>query len=358
MADATERAEANIDESRLTVTKPKKRAVGAPAVLHSMEMALDQMGPVRTREDPAEGQPGRRLRLPGLRVARPGHAAHRRVLRERREGRRRGGHHPPGRRRSSSPRTPSPSCEDWDDYWLGQAGPADRIRCCSSAGDTPLPTAIAGTRAFDVIADELDALDSARRGRLLHLGPHQQRGRVPLPAVRPRARHEQPARLLEHVPRVERRRADRDDRHRQGHASRSTTSSTADLIIDRRAEPGHQPSAHAHRAGEGEAARRAASSRSTRCPRRGWCGSRTRRRSGAWSVRGTQLADTFLQIRLGGDLALFQALGKRAARAGREPRRHGARPRLHRRSYTQRLRGLRGAMRGARLGRGRGARPA
>ncbi len=49
MADATERAEANIDESRVTVTKPKKRAVGAPAVLHSMEMALDQMGPAAPR---------------------------------------------------------------------------------------------------------------------------------------------------------------------------------------------------------------------------------------------------------------------------------------------------------------------
>ena len=47
MADATERAEANIDESKLTVGRPKKRAVGAPAVLHSMEMALDEMGPAR-----------------------------------------------------------------------------------------------------------------------------------------------------------------------------------------------------------------------------------------------------------------------------------------------------------------------
>ena len=39
---------------------------------------------------------------------------------------------------------------------------------------------------------------------LLHLGPHQQRGRVPVPTLRPPLRHEQPARLLEHVPREQR----------------------------------------------------------------------------------------------------------------------------------------------------------
>ena len=47
------------------------------------------------------------------------------------------------------------------------------------------------------------------RGRVLHLGPHQQRGRVPLPAAGAQLRHQQPAGLLEHVPRVVGHRADR-----------------------------------------------------------------------------------------------------------------------------------------------------
>ena len=45
----------------------------------------------------------------------------------------------------------------------------------------------------------------------------RQRGDVPLPAVGARVRHEQPAGLLEHVPRGERPRADGVARHRQGH---------------------------------------------------------------------------------------------------------------------------------------------
>ena len=45
----------------------------------------------------------------------------------------------------------------------------------------------------------------AGRGDLLHLRAHQQRGRLPLPGARPGARDQQPAGLLEHVPRVQRR---------------------------------------------------------------------------------------------------------------------------------------------------------
>ncbi len=51
------------------------------------------------------------------------------------------------------------------------------------------------------------------RGGVLHLGAAEQRGDVPLPAVGARVRHEQPARLLEHVPRGQRPGADRGDRH-------------------------------------------------------------------------------------------------------------------------------------------------
>lgn len=38
----------NIDESKLTVTKPKTKAVGIPAVVNSLKISLEQMGPLRS----------------------------------------------------------------------------------------------------------------------------------------------------------------------------------------------------------------------------------------------------------------------------------------------------------------------
>ena len=54
-------------------------------------------------------------------------------------------------------------------------------------------------------------------------------------------------------------------------------------------------------------------------------------RPAASSGGGTQLSDQFLQIRVNGDLALFQALGRNAARRRGRRARTRARPRLHRR---------------------------
>ena len=95
---------------------------------------------------------------------------------------------------------------------------------------------------------------AGRRG-VLHLGPYVERGGVPLPADGAPLRHQQPARLLEHVPRVQRCRARPLDRHRQGlgaaggHLRRRPDHG-------RRAEPRHQPPADALRAGAGQEQRR------------------------------------------------------------------------------------------------------
>ncbi len=45
-----EPATGNIDEAKLRVSRPKTHAVGAPGVLHAMQIALEQMGPLRTAE--------------------------------------------------------------------------------------------------------------------------------------------------------------------------------------------------------------------------------------------------------------------------------------------------------------------
>ena len=124
----------------------------------------------------------------------------------------------------------------------------------------------------------------------------------------PGLRHQQPARLLEHVPRVVRAGADPDHRGRQGqrdprrHPRRQAAGG-------RRAEPRHQPPAHAHRAGAGQAQRRHDRRGQPAARGRPDAGSGTRRRSAGLVGGGTALADHFLQIRVGGDLALFQAIG-------------------------------------------------
>ena len=76
-----------------------------------------------------------------------------------------------------------------------------------------------GFRALFVMNHEDGGFDTLRGGEsgsglVLHLGAAQQRGDVPLPALGARVRDEQPAGLLEHVPRGERPGAEGGDRER------------------------------------------------------------------------------------------------------------------------------------------------
>ncbi len=139
-------------------------------------------------------------------------------------------------------------------YWLGQQGRLTHPMYLPEGADRYEP--VSWDRAFDIVAEELKALGSPDEAALLHLGPHQQRGGLPLPAVRPRARHEQPARLLQHVPRVVGFRALRDHRHRQGQRPPGGPL-PGRPDHRRRPEPGHQPPPDALRPGEGEGERRA-----------------------------------------------------------------------------------------------------
>ena len=171
-------------------------------------------------------EPGRRLRLPGLRLART-----RRPLgalefcENGAKARRVGGH---ARARDAGvlrARTPVAELAAQDDHWLEAQGRLTEPMLLGARAATTTSRS-----RWDEAFARIGA--SCRRARrrpdqavFYTSGPHQQRGGVPLPAVRARARHQQPARLLEHVPRVQRRRAGRDDRRRQGHGH-SRTSST------------------------------------------------------------------------------------------------------------------------------------
>ena len=151
----------------------------------------------------AEGQSEGRLRLPQLRLARSRRASARppssaRTARRPSPAKRR-------RRaptRSSSRNTRSPSCCEQSDLWLDQQGRLTHPMVRRPGGD-PLRADRLGRR---VRADRARAERAgvARRSVVLHVGPGQQRGGVPVRPLRAAVRHQQPARLLEHVPRVER----------------------------------------------------------------------------------------------------------------------------------------------------------
>ena len=236
-------------------TTPRQRAAGVTGVAVALKRSVERMGPARTartllRLNQAEGFDCMSCAWPDPERRAP---AHRGVLRERGQGGRRGGDQGAGdagvlRARTASPSsTPSPS--------TGSASRAGSPTRWSSDRAAPTTSRSSWDEAYALVADQLNALDSPGRGDLLHLGPDLERGGVRLPAVRPRVRHQQPAGLLQHVPRVDQHGAGRDHRHRQGQrdAGRRAQRRAAG---PRRPEPGHQPPADAVGAGDRQAPRR------------------------------------------------------------------------------------------------------
>ena len=136
-----------------------------------------------------------------------------------------------------------------------QAGPAHRADGAARRARTHYEP-IRWDDAFALIGDQLRGLGQPRRGGVLHLRPRVQRGRVRLPAVRPRASApttcptartcatSRPRSALAEVIGIGKGSVSLEDIH------------DAELHRDHRPEPGHQPPADADRAGEGQAERR------------------------------------------------------------------------------------------------------
>ncbi len=102
--------------------------------------------------------------------------------------------------------------EGWSDYDLEMQGRLTHPMVYDSATDRYRP--IDWDEAFALIGRHLNGACRPERGRVLHLGANLQRSRIPVPAVRPRVRHQQFPRLLEHVPRGDERRPAGIDRRR------------------------------------------------------------------------------------------------------------------------------------------------
>ena len=187
-------------ESDLEVGDRKTHAAGVPGGAPGAEDVAAADGGAAYGAHAGPAQPDEGLRLPRLRLARPRPPQPLRVLRERREGRRRGGDPAPCRPRLLRRRTRSPSSAREPTTGSGsRAGSPSR---CTSRPAHDHYEPITWDEAFRLIAERLHGAAHPGRRGVLHLGPHVERGGVPLPADGPPLRHEQPARLLEHVPRV------------------------------------------------------------------------------------------------------------------------------------------------------------
>ena len=235
------------------VGRPGKSAAGVPAVLVSLQRSLEQMGPVRTvstwrgsTSATASTAPAARGRRSTAAASSPSSA--------------RTAPRPSPRRPPAGSSTPEffarhsvAELAAAPEYWLSQQGRLTHPMVLRPGDDHYRP--IGWDDAYRLIAEHLQRAGQPGRGGVLHLRAHQQRGGVPLPAAGPQLRHQQPAGLLQHVPRVLRHRADRVDRHRQGLGDRRGPRPRRP-DRHRRAEPRHQPSPDAVGAGEGEGQRR------------------------------------------------------------------------------------------------------
>ena len=227
---------------------------GIPAIVSAFRHAVGETGLLPRGPPAPRAEPDARVRLPGLRLARPGPAT--------------------AASRSSARTAPRPSprrrprrrvdpeffaaglvaeLSRQTDYWLGKQGRLTDPMVLRPGATHYEP--ISWDDAFALIGRGAERARLARRGGLLHLGPDQQRGGVPLPALRAGVRHQQPARLLATCATSRAASAlERDDRHRQGDGHpRGLRAGRADLR--HRPEPGHQPPADALRAAGGEAQR-------------------------------------------------------------------------------------------------------
>ncbi|MGI8417764.1 MAG: molybdopterin-dependent oxidoreductase [Nakamurella sp.] len=167
--------------------------------------------------------------------------------------------------------------------------------------------------AFEVIAGELAELDSPDQATVYTSGRTSNEAAYAYQLFVPGLRHQQPARLLQHVPRI-----DRACHVASIGIGKSTISyddfELADLIIIMGQNPGTN---HPRMLTALEEAKRAGASivAVNPLPEAGLMRFKNPQRPSGVVGRGTQLADQFLQIRMGGDMALMQAVSSRVLQA-------------------------------------------
>ena len=182
--------------------RPRRRGEGGRDL---DEAVVGPDGSAANGQDPAAGSTRPRASTaraaPGPTRGRP--PAHGRVLRERRQGGLGGGDQDPGHpgllRPAQHRRARCPVRA------LARSAGPDHPPDDQAPGGRATTPPISWDDAFGSSPTELNGAGRPGRGDLLHLRPDLQRGGLRVPAVHPGVRHQQPARLLQHVPRVDRR---------------------------------------------------------------------------------------------------------------------------------------------------------
>lgn len=303
MVDDAEPRESPIDESRLTVARPKRKAVGIPGVAHALQISLKQMGPVRSAETLLRVNQKTGFDCPGC--AWP-EADKRHVAEFCENGAKAVAEEATLRTVTSAFFAAHPVAE----LEVGRlrprpAGPPHRAGAARRGATHYRP--VGWDEALDIVADELRALDDPDQAIFYTSGRTSNESAF-VYQPRARLRHQQPARLLQHVPRIQRLRTDRDHRHRQGTVSLRDVE-RAPLLIVAGQNPGTN---HPRMLTALERAKRAGSTivAVNPLPEAGLLRFENPQTVKGMIGGGTALADHFLQVRLGGDQALFQGLGK------------------------------------------------
>ncbi|MGN6445603.1 FdhF/YdeP family oxidoreductase [Amnibacterium sp.] len=305
--DTTARAEQNIDDAQLRVTKPRTHATGWPAIGHSLQTGEEQMGAVRTTRtlldinqvrgydcmscawpdpEPSRRSPAEFCESGAKAVAEE--ATKRRVTPE------------------FFAAHPVAELESWDDYALGQQGRITEPMLLEE-GDTHYRP-VTWDRAFDVVKEEIDRLDSPDEAVFYTSGRTSNEaafvyqlfvrslGTNNLPDCSNMC-HESTTRALTQTIGIGKASVSIDDIEH------------ADLIIIAGQNPGtNAPRMLTRLENQKKHGGRIVAVNPLR--EAGLLHFDNPQSVRGLVFRGRQLADEFLQIRLGGDQALFQALGK------------------------------------------------
>lgn len=146
-----------IDEAELRISKPKKTAVGIPGIVHAMQISLEQMGPLRSAETLLRVNQKKGFDCPGC--AWP--ESERRHLAEFCENGAKAVAEEATKRRVSAEFFAKHSLAELleqDDYWLGQQGRLTEPMLLEEGASHYRP--VGWDTAFSLIRDELQAMDS------------------------------------------------------------------------------------------------------------------------------------------------------------------------------------------------------
>lgn len=210
-------------DERLTVTPPKTWATGVPAVTHALEYSLAETSVRRTGLTLLTMNQVGGIDCPGCAWADPA-PGHRHVNEYCENGAKHINDEATSRRVTADffRRHTVSGLGRRSDRWLNQQGRLTEPMVKRPGADHYEP--ISSARRPRTPGRRAAVAGLTGRGGLLHLGPGQQRGGVPPAALRQGLRHQQPARLQQHVPRVQRVRPARDPGHGQGHGESGRSS--------------------------------------------------------------------------------------------------------------------------------------